>query len=1264
MSALDIAYLGSPDPASQSTRIESLLHRMGDATARGDLEEALRLADAARRIAPAGEPTVALVYARVLIDLGRAEQALAVLDALSQPDALAARAEALCRLGRIEEAVGLCTTLIASQAVDCVEGLDRALDLAVSLEPGRFCGWAGVDSAGQLVGSLPSGSTLRWGEGASQGSLELARGDNGAPAHFRVPDGLDLSQPLPLSASCGAVLGSPLLCPADFGYSGWAVIEQEELRGEVLATWSPGRQTTLVLARYEDAAAPEDEQAGRSVVVLPAAGAGATVQGFALPLPTGKGERISIGVRLCDGRVKALAGSPFDCAHPAQAWPIRDRPPRGRGKGRSVQGPESKRVDIVVPVYAGLEESLRCIQSVLDTVPADQASLIVVDDASPDAELAGRLRKLAAEGRLTLVVNERNLGFPGAANRGMRIHPERDVVLLNADCEVYGDWLARLRAAAYSSADIASVTPLGEEASIASYAVPTIESRPLAASAGIDELARKVNAGRVVDVPVGVGFCLYLRRACLHEIGEFDEIAYGRGYGEENDLCLRARHGGWRHVVAADVFVRHAGGRSFGEERRSLMAHHGRLLNVRYPGYDALVAAHAAEDPLQGSRRAIDFQCLRERLRAPVLLVTHALGGGIQRVVDRRADELVAQGHSVLMMQPRRQPRAGVRLMLRGADFRNLEFDLPSETSVLAAAMQSLNLARMEIHHLLEVPAPVLDLLPGLEVPYEIFLHDYSWICPRLTLLGGSWRYCGEPSLRECEECVRTHGTAYDPPIGVGALRRRSARLIARAQQVRCASFDTRARYARYFPASEITVTPWEEVVAGSRRPALAPGSRVRVAVIGAINVQKGLQVLHECALDAARRDLPLEFVLIGFSSDDALLLQTGRVFVTGPYGEQEMPGLIAEQGCHLALFPAVAPETWCFTLSHALADGLPIVAFDIGAVAERLRGHAGATLLPLTTPFEKVNEQLLRIAGAEFEAKAAPEAAAPVAQPVPAAAQAGLPAPAPREAGAPPDAASAQGPAAEPAEQSASVQMLRLPPGVYVFSIRSGAPEGEHGDDMAMPSLHVGHAPVRPHGTVDFFCGPRTIDRWLAHAGDSVIARVSGESAAILLTSVRRPRDSVMAIDVRRVDVPLADEPGSVPGARIMAHVRQLGDLFFPAEAVGPFGTELWIEAFVVDSADGNGAQRFEYRGVTADGFETPWLSDAVLCGRRGRGTPLLGFAVRPRVAFHKDLECSYYGHFSSGRCIGPLGDGRLCRSDAPDDPLEGIELRVKLRG
>jgi hypothetical protein len=170
-------------------------------------------------------------------------------------------------------------------------------------------------------------------------------------------------------------------------------------------------------------------------------------------------------------------------------------------------------------------------------------------------------------------------------------------------------------------------------------------------------------------------------------------------------------------------------------------------------------------------------------------------------------------------------------------------------------------------------------------------------------------------------------------------------------------------------------------------------------------------------------------------------------------------------------------------------------------------------------------------------------------------------------------------------------------------------------------------------------------------------------ETAGLLLTSLREDHHPALSINIARIDVPLAAEPGAPEPLRIMAHVLQLGDLYFDAGQVGPVGSDLWLEAFIVEGAGADGAELLEYRAVNVDGFETPWLSDGVLCGSRGRGTPLLGFAVRPRVAYAATHECSYVGHFASGKQVGPITDGSLCRSEDADDPLLGMELRVTVR-
>jgi GT2 family glycosyltransferase len=265
-------------------------------------------------------------------------------------------------------------------------------------------------------------------------------------------------------------------------------------------------------------------------------------------------------------------------------------------------------IDVVIPVYRGLSQTRRCIESVLANRQATRFEIAAVDDASPEADITSYLDGLAAAGRITLVRNERNLGFVQSVNRGMSLHADRDVVLLNSDTEVANDWLDRLCRSAYAYPDVGTVTPFSNNATICSYpfegwagGVPGTLG-----VAGLDRLFASTNAGRTVDLPTAVGFCMLIRRACLEQIGLFDADRFGRGYGEENDFCMRAAGAGWRNVLAGDVFVYHEGAVSFSGERLELTASAGKTLMDLYPDYLRKVREYVRNDPAGTLRAAVD----------------------------------------------------------------------------------------------------------------------------------------------------------------------------------------------------------------------------------------------------------------------------------------------------------------------------------------------------------------------------------------------------------------------------------------------------------------------------------------------------------------------------------------------------------------------------------------------------------------------------------------------------------------------------------
>jgi GT2 family glycosyltransferase len=245
-------------------------------------------------------------------------------------------------------------------------------------------------------------------------------------------------------------------------------------------------------------------------------------------------------------------------------------------------------IAIVVPIHNAASLVERCIESVLAHTTG-RARLILIDDASTEAAIAPLLARHASIANVVVLRNETNRGFTATANRGIEAAGRADVVLLNADTEVGPNWLTGLICAAYSASNVATATAVSNNAG--AFSVPELErDNPPAAAWSFDDTARALwQRARCAypELPTGNGFCLYIRRAVIDAVGVLDEAAFPQGYGEENDFCQRASARGLRHVIAGNVYVKHARSASFGDERRATLGAAGMaVLRERWPNYE------------------------------------------------------------------------------------------------------------------------------------------------------------------------------------------------------------------------------------------------------------------------------------------------------------------------------------------------------------------------------------------------------------------------------------------------------------------------------------------------------------------------------------------------------------------------------------------------------------------------------------------------------------------------------------------------------
>ena len=301
--------------------------------------------------------------------------------------------------------------------------------------------------------------------------------------------------------------------------------------------------------------------------------------------------------------------------HPAEKRPNKSRV-RGRaGKQYSVPEP----IDVIIPVYNGPIDIIRsCIDSVILASRQNTYHIIVIDDRSTDGNIVSYLKSKEMAAELELLTNDHNLGFVRTVNRGMAINKNRDVILLNSDTVVYGPWAERMRCGAYSNKSIATVNPLSN-GWMSNYPTLGRDDGDNYLEVGDDvlnDLCLEINLGKNVQVPHTIGFCMFIKRQCVDEIGLFDHRNFAEGYGEETDFCFRANAVGWTHAVVGDVFVRHWQTKSFTSgNRQKRLEDAVKRFQILYPNlnYQKTIERFAHVDPQRTLRTNLDLARLKRR---------------------------------------------------------------------------------------------------------------------------------------------------------------------------------------------------------------------------------------------------------------------------------------------------------------------------------------------------------------------------------------------------------------------------------------------------------------------------------------------------------------------------------------------------------------------------------------------------------------------------------------------------------------------------
>ncbi len=326
-------------------------------------------------------------------------------------------------------------------------------------------------------------------------------------------------------------------------------------------------------------------------------------------------------------------------------------------------------------------------------------------------------------------------------------------------------------------------------------------------------------------------------------------------------------------------------------------------------------------------------------------MITHKLGGGVERhIADLGC--LLAPTCEVLVLRPDGSGLLSVEWLREGEDWR-CWFVASADRDALTGCLIAAGVVRVHLHHIDGLAPPLWTIADAIGVPLDITLHDHWPLTPRYHL-------APTPDAPDI-------GASADWHEQTGALLASAARVFAPSRYLA----DAIRRVHRGIP-----ITVWPHPDASAAGPEQRP---FKVAIIGRMSPDKGLDVVVACAKWAKDHALPLHFRIIGSTTEAIPVFPQLPLDATGGYDDENLPAIIATEQPDLAFFPSQIPESFSYTLTAAMTAGLPIVAARLGAFIERLQGLSAACLLDRGVSAAAWCDALLALARTPREASTVP---------------------------------------------------------------------------------------------------------------------------------------------------------------------------------------------------------------------------------------------------------------------------------------------------
>lgn len=655
---------------------------------------------------------------------------------------------------------------------------------------------------------------------------------------------------------------------------------------------------------------------------------------------------------------------------------------------------QSKKIDIIIPIYNAFDYVKACIQSLIHTDPGFyNYTIYLINDCSTDTNIKILIDEVAKkEKNFVSIHNESNLGFVGTCNKGILLSDQNDVLLLNSDTEVTKNWLLKLYKAAYSLKNVATVSPFTNSGAGILNIPDFYKNNSIPVRHSLESWSRTVEEVSLKDyirTYTNVGYCFYIRRDAIKKIGLLDYETFGKGNGEEVDFCLRARRAGFVNLIATDTFIQHEGNSvSFKElekteknnSKKLLVEKHTKIIENRYPEFRLWLDYILTFNPWIPYHRLFfffaEFYSKKKRILHFVNNISNINYGGTENIVNQITNKLNDYDHFLVKIE-------SSHFIIKNVETKQI-FYIPLGQKLdifklrnlkllknLETVLKILNPNLVIFHSIRFLPTNFYNVFLKIKIPYYIYFHDFSSIYPPYWNLGVFDNNLDLKSNILNLAKNQQEKTYYNTRLeDINLVFNYATKVVAPSEYVFRLLKNFYSSNNLFYVENGIAINKTNFFTIFN------DSEDINIFWLGNFSIVKGanlfLEIIDKFITNNFYTKKKLKFHIFGFIVDDTLKnivnhsKYKDKLTIHDGYKNDELFNLLKDM--HICILPFSNEETYSLVLSELINLNKYIIACDKGVVGERLKKYGLGILFNSNNFVSEVLEHILAITKSLYE--------------------------------------------------------------------------------------------------------------------------------------------------------------------------------------------------------------------------------------------------------------------------------------------------------